>query len=191
MELKTFETLYESYMLSIANYVAGVWGYGEFQQPHVLQNRIQHFFLGVHSFAPVCATNLEFHWLDMKFLCWVEVVGYYNRLADMPDSRWPKKVFKWDMSLRTEGWYNQLQQILAYTNIDVNIEEGEKVDLDVLIARLHKLNRNKWLLEAATKTKLRTFIEIYNPDNPKAIVKANLPRNQRSLISKLKVGILP
>ena len=104
MGIKTYETLYESYVLSIANYTAGVWVYGEFNQPQVLQNHIQRFFLGVHTFTPVSATNMEF---DMKFLRWQEIIRYYNRLVDMPEHRWPRKILNWDMSLKTEGWFNQ------------------------------------------------------------------------------------
>ena len=40
MGIKIYQTLYESCVLSIANYAAGVWGFGEFEQPQGLQNRI-------------------------------------------------------------------------------------------------------------------------------------------------------
>ncbi len=74
-------------------------------------------------------------------------------------------------------------------NIDLLSEE--KVDLDVLGSRLLRLDRQKWLLEANTKTKLRTFLEIYNANDPKALISTFLTRSQRSLLSKLKLGILP
>ncbi len=35
--------------------------------------------------------------------------------------------------------------------MEVNFSEGEKVDLEVLVARLHKLNRQKWMLEVSTE----------------------------------------
>ena len=64
-------------------------------------------------------------------------------------------------------------------------------DLDVAEARLKRINREKWWLEAHTKPKLRTFIEIHDKDNVQTIVKRNLSRAQRSLITKLKCGVLP
>ena len=75
--------------------------------------------------------------------------------------------------------------------MDTNLEDDVMVDLDVLKARLTRSNKTGWLLEASSKTKLRTFVQIYNELEPKAIIQANLPRNHRSLLSKLKLGVLP
>ena len=145
----------------------------------------------MHTFAPVCATKLEFDWPDVKSLCWVEIARYLNRLKNMSNNRWPKKVFKWDMSLKTEGWANQVSQVLAYANIDVALNDETPVDLEVLRVRLLRLNRNNWLLETHDKPKLRTHVEIYNEEQSKALVMANLARNHRSLIAKLRLGIPP
>ena len=38
--------------------------------------------------------------------------------------------------------------------------------------------------------KLRTFLEIYDSTNPRAIVQSNVERSQRSIVAKLKLGIL-
>ncbi len=47
------------------------------------------------------------------------------------------------------------------------------------------------MLEANTKPKLRTYLEIYEKEETRALVKCNLPRNHRSVLAKLKKGILP
>ena len=47
------------------------------------------------------------------------------------------------------------------------------------------------MTEATTKTKLRTFLELYDSSNPRAIIQSNLDRSQRSILTKLKLGILP
>ena len=44
MGIRTYETLYESYVLSIAIYCSGVWGFADETAAQVLQNRIQRFF---------------------------------------------------------------------------------------------------------------------------------------------------
>ena len=69
--------------------------------------------------------------------------------------------------------------------------DDEHVDLDACHSRLKRLNRQRWLLEASTKPKLRTFLEINDENEMRSLVKCNLPRNQRSLLSKLKMGVLP
>ena len=145
----------------------------------------------MHTFAPNAAVNLEFEWLDAKFIRWIEIAHYWNRITKMKDDRWPHIVYRWDMSLKCEGWFNQLQQVLTYANIDCDFAEFQQVDLDVLGSRLLRLNKNKWLLEVETKTKLRTFLKIYDAEEPKTLVKANLTHRQWSLTAKLKIGILP
>ena len=116
---------------------------------------------------------------------------FFNRFKDMPNHRLPKMVHTWDNSLRTEGWANQIRHVLVCANIDVDVMSEEKVDLDVLTSRLLKLNRQKWLLEASTKTKLRTYLDIYDESDPKALIATYLSRSQWSLLAKLKLGILP
>ena len=68
MGYETFDTLCHSYVLPVANYAAGVWGFKDYPAPQVLQNRMTRFFLGVHRFAPLPATKSEMDWVDMKRL---------------------------------------------------------------------------------------------------------------------------
>ena len=191
MGIKTYESLYESYVLSIADYTAAVWGFHDHPPTQILQNRIERFYLGIHTFAPVASTNKEFNWLDMRSLRWVELVRYLNRLKSMKQNRWPKKVFQWDKSFKTEGWSNQVREIVAYANMSDDFDSLDLVDLDALKTRLLKARKDGWLLEAYSKLKLRTFIQLYDDESPRNIVEANLPRNHRSLLSKLKMGVLP
>ena len=51
MGTKSYETLYNSYIDPIMYCASGVWGYGNFEAPRVLQNRIMRFYLGVHKYA--------------------------------------------------------------------------------------------------------------------------------------------
>ena len=73
MGIISYQSLYESYVLSILNFGSTVWGFGEQSAPQVLCNRIKGYYLGVHVFTPVAAMSLEFDWLNIKY------------------SRWPKK----------------------------------------------------------------------------------------------------
>ena len=43
MGIKSYETLYESYIDPIMNYAAGVWDLGNFEAPRGLHNRIMRF----------------------------------------------------------------------------------------------------------------------------------------------------
>ncbi len=190
MGIRSYETLFNTYVVPIMNYASGVWGYADQNAPQVLQNRIQRYYLGVHKFTSVVATQLEFDWANVRSLRWVEIARYFNRLQNMNDDRIPVLVHKWDRSLKTQAWFSDLKHILAYSNIECDYD-GETVDLDVLSSRLLYLNRQRWWQTACTQPKLCTFIEIFDREQNKALVKANLNRRHRSLLAKLKCGVLP
>ena len=86
---------------------------------------------------------------------------------------------------------SDLKHILQYCNMEDCLGLDRLCDLDVAEAWLKKINREKWWLEAHTKPKLRTFVEIHDRGQTQTIVKRNLSRSQRSLITKLKCGVLP
>ena len=52
---KTFTKLFETGVLSILNYGAEIWGYGNFPKCDNVMNRAMRLFLGVHRFAPTAA----------------------------------------------------------------------------------------------------------------------------------------
>ena len=196
MGFRTYDTLYASYVVPIMNYAAGVWGFGDFNDPQVLQNRIIRYFMGVHKFAPVPALHIEMDWLNTRFQRWLEMIRYRNQLATMNDSKLPRIIYEWDRSLKTDAWASSTDFILEYVNMlnSVNEEDGENlshVDLDVVKARLYKLCREKWWVSASDMPKLRTFVELYDEQDHMGIVYTNLTRRQRSLVVKLKIGILP
>ena len=106
-------------------------------------------------------------------------------------SRWPTKLLCWDLSLKAGGWSDQVKAILDYVTMECDMRDEEHVDLEICESRLRRLNRQKWMLEANTKPMLRTYLEIYVEDEKRSLVKCNLPRNHRSLLAKLKMGVLP
>ncbi len=75
--------------------------------------------------------------------------------------------------------------------MEIDLLSDNMIDLDTLGSRLLKLNRQKYLLDASGKTKLRTFIQIYDSEHPRDIVESLLTRSQRSVMCKLKSGVLP
>ena len=98
--------------------------------------------------------SIEFDWIDTKYLRWLDMICYLNRLIKMDDHRWPVKIHKWDFSLKTKGWADNVAHVLNYLNLDTNLRDGPEVDLDAAKSRMLTLNRSQWKLEAATKTQL-------------------------------------
>ena len=44
--IKTYETLYRTFVTTIANYGSAVWGFHEANDPQVLQNRVCRYYFG-------------------------------------------------------------------------------------------------------------------------------------------------
>ncbi len=192
MGIKSYETLYQSYVVPIMHYGAAVWGYKENNDTRVLQNRIGRYYLGVHKFTAVCATQLELDWISTKYRRWVDIIRYHNRLMDMKTHRLPVVIYKWERSLNLESWSSEVKHILTYADmLHDNPDTWRKFDLDVVESRLKFLYRQQLWQEAHTKDKLRTFIQVHDIGNTKAIVSLNLSRLQRSVMVKLKCGVLP
>ena len=101
------------------------------------------------------------------------------------------KIYKWQRRLGVEGWTKQVEHTLNYSNMLKCGELNKQCDLDVLAMRLKVLARQKWWLEAATKSKLDTFHEVCGKSEPQALVLSNLSHSHRSITARLEYGVLP
>ena len=63
--------------------------------------------------------------------------------------------------------------------------------MDNVQTAAHKFSIDQWWHGAQQQPKLRTYIEVRPQDEPTAVVKCNLKRCPRSLLSRLLCGILP
>ena len=107
----------------------------------------------------------------------------------MPNNRWPKKVLMWDQQTGTDSWYSEVKFIWNYANIDINTGTDVTVDVDLVKNNLLPIFRNKWAIEAYSKSKLRTFVKIHDFSSHRLMLEANLSRCYRSLVTKLKAGV--
>ena len=148
------------------------------------------FYLGTHRFTPLAAVYTEMDWLDSKYIRWLEMLRLWNRISDMPDSRWPKKVLNWDQLTGTDSWYSEVKFILKYANVMDEIGTDDTVCLDLVKNNLLQICRKRWAVEACGKSKLRTFIKIHDFSTHRVLLEANLSRRNRSLVTKLKSGVL-
>ncbi len=184
-------SLIYSNVFAIANYGAGLWGFREFNNSRVFQNTLIRYYPGTHRFTPLAAIYTEMDWLDNRHAHWVEMLRLKNRINEMPTSRWPRKVWQWDKNTKTNVWFNDIKTILK--SVDRNNEHAisNPIDLDAISNTFQIQSRSKWLAEANSKSKLETFVKIHDFDNVKSMVKANLSRSQRSVLTKFEAGILP
>ena len=96
MGYETYGTLCHSYVIPVANYTVGVWGFRKYPASQVLQNKMTRFLLGVHRFAALPATKTEMYLLNMRWLRWEEVMRLFNRITAITLTKLPRNVLQWD-----------------------------------------------------------------------------------------------
>ena len=191
MGYETYSTLCDSYVLPVANYAAGVWGFKDYPAPQVLQNKIQRFFLGVHTYAPLPALHTEMDWLEMRSLRWLEMIRLFNRIVCMDSTRLPRRILEWDYRCRAKGWLSDLLSVCAEANVPIPDEIRFIYDIDPVRRKLIVKNRQEWRNAAENMSKLCTYIKIRDFSEIGQLVQSNLKRNHRCLVSRLLCGILP
>ena len=77
---KTFTKLFETGVLSILNYGAEIWGYGNFPKCDNGMNRAMRFFLGVHRFAPTAALQGDVDCVSLKYSHYTTYRQYKTKL---------------------------------------------------------------------------------------------------------------
>ena len=129
-------------------------------------------------------------WLECRESRWLDMLRLYNRINKMDENRLPKIIYKWDLSLGLDSWAAEIKHIAASLDLPITLNENEEYNLSVAHNRLLAANRLKWQLEIERKPKLRTFVKVHRFDHIQSLVKLDLSRYQRSLLSQLKFGIL-
>ena len=104
---------------------------------------------------------------------------------------WPKIIWRWDIETETNSWNQELKLIINYAGLSCDNISTYVIMLEEVECRLKQANTHAWKLEAYTKPKLCTYIEIHDFDKIRILMKANLSRMQHSLVTKFKCGVFP
>ena len=83
---KTFTRLFETGVMSILNYGAEIWGYGNYPKCDTIMNRAMRYFVGVHRFAPTAGVVGDTGWLSLKYKRYIVMLRFWNRLIKMNDN---------------------------------------------------------------------------------------------------------
>ncbi len=140
---------------------------------------------------PTAALYIELDWPDVRHSRWLEMLRFKNRILQMPEHKLPKAIWDWSIKEKLNTWSHDIKLITNYIGIKDDSKLSSIIDIDFAENKLKQLARNSWHLEAYRKPKLRTYIQIHDFEERQVILKANLDRHHRSLVSKLVSGILP
>ena len=99
---KTYSKLYDTGIVPILDYAAGVWGFKK--RSEIIQNRAICFFLGVHRFASNLAINGDMGWMLFRVRQKLEMLRLRNKLIMINNERLVEKIFFWDRLLCKNNW---------------------------------------------------------------------------------------
>ena len=84
-----------------------------------------------------------------------------------------------------------MKKLLDDLNLSVYFDNGNVVPLDLWKNRVTKKAHTDWLHHCETKPKLRTYRTFKESLEVASHISCNMPKYDRSLISQLRLGILP
>ena len=125
----------------------------------VLQHKVGRFYLGCHKYAPNSAVNIEMNIPDTQTVRWQDMLRYNNRVEMMKNHLLPKIVYECYLDHGWKGWVGNIVKVCENLHRPAPTENVLYMDA-VNSAVLH------YSKEATSKPKLRTYIQIKQPDDP-------------------------
>lgn len=187
---QTYSKLFSCCVCPILDYMAGIWGYKNFNKNVQVQNRAIRYFLGLHKFAPTLVLNAEMGWDPCEVRCKSNMIALWNRLVNLPPDRLASQMFHWDLSANGE-WASEISDLLVDTGLHDSYVQRSEINLEVFKSEINLRHTHLWLEQIKQKPKLRTYCLLKIEPICEQYISFNLPKSQRSLCAQLRCGILP
>ena len=184
----TFNTLFQSGVLSIADYSAGIWGTKVFPKTEQIQYKGARYFLGVHQFASTNCLLGDMGWINANSRHKILILKLWNRFCEMNESRLTKKIFVWDISHshKKGTWSYYVRHILSDIGSDNSFESIQPCNIEFAKDIIHEQDRIDWDIKRYRSEKLR-YYNLYKFDkSTEDYLLLNLTRYQRSIFSKFR-----
>ena len=189
----TFNTLFKSGVLSIADYSAGIWGTKIFPQIEQVQYKAARYFLGVHRFAPTEALLGDMGWSTARTRHRLLILKFWNRLCNLHTSRLTRRVFDWDRLYTNKRgtWCYNVRHILHDTGCPDLFHASSACDITFAQNALVEMDLVDWDISRYKSDKLR-YYNLYKYDKgTEEYTKMNINKYQRSVFAQFRCGILP
>ena len=188
---KTFTKLFETGELSILNYGAEIWGYGNFPKCDNVMNRAMRFFLGVHIFAPTAALQGDMDWISLKYTRYIAMLRFWNRLIKMNNTRLTKRIFLWCHDNPGNTYCEDIMKTSNTLNLSPIYHAKGIFNIENIKQSCKELMKIEWQQEIQSKPKLRTYKLMKENFEVESYVAYHVPKNYRSILAQLRMGILP
>ena len=110
----SYNTLFNTGVLTISEYSAGVWGTKIYPKSEQVQYKAARYFLGVHRFAPIESLLGDMGWMATRTNHKLHILKLWNRLCILPQNRLTNHVFNWDYEFygnKKGSWSNTVKSI--------------------------------------------------------------------------------
>jgi hypothetical protein len=189
--VKTFFNLYNAYVTPIVDYGSEIWGYIKADKANNVHNKAIRYFLGVNKFAPKVAIQAEVGWMTPKYRRIQRMLSFWNRLIQMDNNRLTKKLFNYDYNLRENNWSAEMEQIFNFIGYPSHFDDLTCCDITLCTNKLKNRLYQEWENTILEKPKLRTYRLFKVIDENECYINCFMTKRRRSLLAKIRVGILP
>ena len=148
--------------------------------------------MGIHRFAPIPGFIGDMGWLPLRYTRQIELLRYWNKLIKLDNDRLTKKIFKYDYNLKLPySWCHTVENLLTSYSMNYVFENLNQCDLLVIKNKVTESFQIEWKTQLENKQKLRFYKLFKTLPDPELYITTNLNCMERSLLSQLRLGILP
>ena len=190
--LKTYKKVYDTCICPVMDYCAGIWGHAPNDKLDKIHMRAIRCFLGVNRYATKVGYEGELGWVPPLIRRQLEMLRLWNHLVGLNETRLPRIMYGLMMKHKNT-WINEIISIFKRINCMDMFENNVKiVNFKVFLNhakdKLMMEHCAQWLTNVNNK---HIYAQFKNQYNTEKYCNLNLKRSQRSLIAKLRLGILP
>ena len=109
----------------------------------------------------------------------------------MDAGRLNRAIFMFDKEKNQGNWNKKFSDMLKGLDMKDHWDRGTLIPIDGAKEKIKSRFENDWKHNCSTKPKLRTYITFVDKVQVASHINCNLPKYERSLISQLRLGILP
>ena len=199
LPFNVYSLLYNSCVVSIADYSAALTGFEENEALLQLHMRALRAFLGVPKNACNYGILSEFQMLMPMYRTKLAMIRFFHRVLKMNENSLPKKLYLWDRHLYANRnlscWSHEVQSIFESCNCRAIFDSHSIFNLRETIKSMTvtMLNQQRDIIahECASKPKLRTFISFKVFETGESYITKPISFIQRRILARLRLGCLP
>ena len=192
----TYKKLFDSCIAPIMDYGSSVWGYASNDKLNRIQNRAMRCFLGVNKYAPLAGIEGDMAWTTSNIRRKLHMLRYWNRIMSLDNVRLPKQIYNIMMD-KGHPWLTEVRNIFESINANdvfqnnipiLNFKTFSHYASDMLMKQYINI---EWSPILRLKPKLDLYCKIKTDYIPENYCNITLKKRHRSLLAKLRLGVLP